>query len=275
MSTSPPPAAREPDTDRTVTTGWARVARPVVAASTRVRTRRVSWLVSASAATSLVAACGSATPAQPAAAPAVTVTVISSAEPGSAPPSTPATAPPSTPATAPSSSPATGPARPVPSAGAGTPAGPNVCRTATLRITVDASQAQGAAGSSYYPLNFTNTAATDCEMYGYPGVAFSRAAAGIGRQIGAAAQRSSGFAAVAVRLAPGQTAHAWLKVTVAGNYPAATCQPATARWLRVYPPGETMAGYLGRTFAACRSPSAALLSVLPVRAGQGVAGVTP
>ena len=94
-------------------------------------------------------------------------------------------------------------------------------------------------------------------------------------QIGAAALRSNAFSNSAVRLAPGQTAHAWLKVAVAANFPAATCQPVTAHWLRVYPPGETAAGYVSHTFSACSSASAVLLTVLPVRAGQGVAGVTP
>ena len=96
-----------------------------------------------------------------------------------------------------------------------------------------------------------------------------------GRQIGVAAQRNAAFAKTPVRLAPGQTAHAWLKVAVAANYPAATCQPVTAHWLRIYPPDETVAGYVGHTFSVCSSTSTALLSVLPVRAGQGVAGVTP
>ena len=85
-------------------------------------------------------------------------------------------------------------------------------------------------------------------MYGFPGVSFVTAATGTGLQIGAAAQRSRAFAKVAVRLAPGGTAHAWLKVAVAGNYPATSCHPATAHWLRIYPPGETAAGRPARLF---------------------------
>jgi hypothetical protein len=49
----------------------------------------------------------------------------------------------------------------------------------------------------------------------------------------------------------------------------------TARWLRIYPPGETVAGYLGHTFDTCSSASAPVLTVLPVRAGQGLAGSAP
>ena len=49
----------------------------------------------------------------------------------------------------------------------------------------------------------------------------------------------------------------------------------TAHWLRIFPPGETAAGYLGHTFDACSSSSTPVLTILPVRAGQGLAGSTP
>jgi Protein of unknown function (DUF4232) len=140
---------------------------------------------------------------------------------------------------------------------------------------VDDTQANGGAGSSYYPLNFTNTSTTTCAMYGYPGVSFAAAATTAGKQIGVAANRATAFTKVTVSLAPGATAHAWLKVAVAQNYPAASCQPVTARWLRVYPPGETVAGYVGHSVSACESSSAPLLTILPVRPGKGVAGTTP
>jgi hypothetical protein len=142
-------------------------------------------------------------------------------------------------------------------------------------MTIDLSQSGGAAGSTYYPLNFTNRSTTACEMYGYPGVSFVTAGSGSGKQIGAAAQRSTAFAKLAVRLGPGSSAHAWLKVTVAANYPAATCDPVTADWLKVYPPEETDAGYVSQTFSACGSAGAPLLTILPVRAGKGAVGVTP
>jgi hypothetical protein len=142
-------------------------------------------------------------------------------------------------------------------------------------MTIDLSQANGAAGSTYYPLNFTNTSAKPCQMYGYPGVSFVSAASGAGRQIGAPAMRSAAFTKLAVRLAPGGSAHAWLKVTVAANYPASTCDPVTADWLRVYPPEETVAGSVSQTFSACGSASAPQLTILPVRTGKGAAGVTP
>lgn len=147
------------------------------------------------------------------------------------------------------------------------------CSTASLALSVGDSQA--GAGNSYYPLNFTNTSGAACEMYGFPGVSFVTAPVGQGRQVGAAALRGGAFAKVAIMLEPKGSAHAWLKVATAVNYPAPDCRPVTVHWLRVYPPGETAAGYVGHAFTACSSASAPLLTVLPVRSGDGVAGATP
>ena len=225
---------------------------------TSVRIRRTAWFAAAAAAIALLAACGSAGPGQSASPPAT---------------SAPATSAPATSAPVTSTPAATRPASPSAPASAGTAL--SACRTATLRITLDASQASGTAGSTYYPLNFTNTSAATCQLYGYPGVSFTAAPSAAAQQIGAAAQRSRTFGKVKVRLVPGATAHAWVQVAVAGNYPASDCQPVTAHWLRVYPPGETVAGYVAHTFNACSSTSTALLTVLPVRVGQALAGVTP
>ena len=181
--------------------------------------------------------------------------------------------PPSTtrpPSTAPSSAPSAAPS----SAGTGA-AGLAACRSSSLSISLNDAQASGAAGSVYYPINFKNTSGQACGMYGYPGVSFVTAATGAGRQIGAAAARSRDFPKVTVRLAPGGTAHAWLQVTVAANYSASACQPVTAHWLRIYPPDETVAGYLGHDFNACSSSSTPVLTILPVRSGLGLAGVAP
>jgi Protein of unknown function (DUF4232) len=216
--------------------------------------RRVAWLAAAGAATTLLAACGS---------------------PGSGQPAAPSASAPSASLAPATSPPAAAPAPASPTAAPSGSAALAACRTATLRITLDASQASATAGSTYYPLNFTNTSASSCELYGYPGVSFAAASTAAAKQIGVAARRNGAFGKLTVRLAPGATAHAWLQVAVAGNYPASACQPVAANWLRVYPPGETVAGYVPHTFNACSSTSTALLTVLPVRAGQALAGVTP
>jgi hypothetical protein len=160
------------------------------------------------------------------------------------------------------------------SAASGT-AGLALCQPSSLQVTVNASQAGGAAGSTYLPVDFTNTSGSPCGLYGYPGMSFVTAGDSSGSQIGAAAEQNSSFGKVPVRLAAGGAAHAWLQVAEAGNYPAATCQPVTAHWLRVYAPGETQALYVSHAFDACSSDSAPLLTVMPVRSGQGVQGTTP
>lgn len=153
------------------------------------------------------------------------------------------------------------------------PAGLATCTTAGLSMTIDPKQAGGAAGSTYYPVDFTNTADSTCAMSGYPGVSFVTKANAAGQQIGAAAQRNPQFGAVVVRLAPGGHAHAWLQVAQAGNYPQ--CHQETARGLRVYPPDETRAGYVPQEFAACAATTAPQLTVMPVRPGRGAQGNTP
>jgi Protein of unknown function (DUF4232) len=266
MSMSPPPVARA---SLITVANLARAPGQAIAAGSG-RARRIAWLTGAAVASSLVAACGSAPASQPVAAPATTVTVTASPGAPGASPTAPVTSSPS-----PSSSRPPATTSPAPAASGSPGAGLAPCHTAALHMAVDDTQGQGAAGSAYYPLNFTNTSLSACVMYGYPGVSFAAAATGAGRQIGLAAQRNPAFPKASVRLGPGQTAHAWLRVAATANFPAAACQPVTARWLRVYPPGETVPGYLGRTFSVCSSSSTAQLSVLPVRAGHGIAGVTP
>jgi Protein of unknown function (DUF4232) len=153
--------------------------------------------------------------------------------------------------------------------------GLTACRSRLLAVTVETAQAGAATGSAFVPVDFTNTSRTACLMDGYPGMSFVTAGNGAGRQIGAAAEQYPGFTKLAVRLTPGGVAHAWLQVASASSYPLSTCQPVTAYWLRVLPPGQTGAIYVSYAFAACGSAKAPLLFVMPVRGGKGIRGVTP
>ena len=165
--------------------------------------------------------------------------------------------------------------------GSASPTGPSAggglttCHTAALRLTLDSRQADAAAGSTYYPIDFTNTSADPCALGGYPGVSFVTAADATGRQLGAAAQRNPQFGSLVVRLNPGGQAHAWLQVAQAGNYPASACSPTTARGLRIYPPDQTQAGYIQQDFPACATTSAQVLTIMPMRSGQGTRGTAP
>ncbi len=154
-------------------------------------------------------------------------------------------------------------------------AGLTACRSASLTVTVNTAQASALAGSTYYPVDFTNTSKSACGMTGFPVVSFVTADGSSGRQIGAAAQQNPAYSKLAVRIPAGGTAHAWLQVAVAGNYPASACKPVTAHWLRISPPQATGAGYVNFPFGACSSTKTPLLIILPVRAGKAVQGTTP
>ncbi len=167
---------------------------------------------------------------------------------------------------APASTPASAPSH---SAGPGLAA----CNTSALSVTLASDQGGGAAGSTYVPINFTNTTGTACALYGYPGVSFVTGPGG--SQIGAPATRAPNVSSISVMVASHATAHAWLQLVQAGNYPASTCHPVTAHWLKVYPPGNTAASYIGHSFPACSSAKVNILTVMPVRTGAGVQGQVP
>ena len=169
---------------------------------------------------------------------------------------------------------ATGAFSPVENPGAPTPAGPSLtretapsgpppCATSALRVSVSASQGV-AAGSSYYPIVFTNISGAACTLYGYPGVSFVAAAGG--SQIGIPATENPAHPRQLITLAAGQAAHAELQVVNAGNYPPANCGMVTAHWLRVYPPNQTAPLYASFTAQACTKPGT-ILTVQTVQPG--------
>jgi hypothetical protein len=153
-----------------------------------------------------------------------------------------------------------------PSPSSAPPPGPGQCPTSALRVTIG--QANGAAGSIYYPLVFTNASGVACTMFGYPGVSFVTGISG--SQLGGAAVRNPTFAANLVTLGPGATAHASLQVVVAQNYPASTCHPVTAHWLRIYPPGQFASLHVSFTAVTCTGKIAggSTLGIYVVRPGS-------
>jgi Protein of unknown function (DUF4232) len=169
------------------------------------------------------------------------------------------TVPQSPPASATSPSAPTSPTVPVQ-----TPAGPAGC--ATSGLTASLGRGGAAAGSTYYPIEFTNTSGATCSLYGYPGVSFVTAS---GAQVGAAATEDPVYPRRLVTLAAGATAHAELQVTVAQNYPAGDCTPVTVHRLKVYPPGQTSALYISLTTTACAKTSVNILTVQTVQPGGG------
>jgi hypothetical protein len=139
------------------------------------------------------------------------------------------------------------------------------------------SRGGAAAGSAYYPIDFTNISSTPCMMFGYPGVSFVTGQGG--SRLGKAATRNSAVAPVPVTLAPGKVAHATIQVTDAGNYTRSECKPVTGHWLKIYPPNQFTAIYARFTTQVCSArlpqPVGSQLGVYVVRSGAGKAGQGP
>ncbi len=168
--------------------------------------------------------------------------------------------------TAPTSSAPTSAAATTTAPAPATSTGVGMCLASQLTATLGAGGGAG-AGHLYPVLVLTNNGSTACWVRGYPGVSF--VGLGNGTQLGAAATReASGVPVTTVTLAPGQSAHSQLNITVAGNYDATTCNPKVADGLRVYPPDETHALFVASTaYTACQNASVALLIVRPLQAG--------
>ena len=136
---------------------------------------------------------------------------------------------------------------------------------ATRDLQVKAGESEGAAGSVYQTLDFTNIGTAPCTLYGYPGVSL---AAGLPvTQVGLAASRSMTAGPAVVTLQPGATGNAVLRITQALNYPSATCSPKDTSYLLIYPPNQTTPVYVSYKSTGCASIKVNLLTIGVVQAG--------
>lgn len=140
----------------------------------------------------------------------------------------------------------------------------SACPTRYLKATVG--PVQGAAGSVYFPLDFTNISNAPCTLYGYPGV--SLAGGTPVTQIGPGADRSPVTAKKLITLAPGAVASALLRIADAGNYPATICGPKPATYLQIFPPNQTTPIYVAFKTTAC-SKAVHQLTIRVIQAGSG------
>ena len=147
-------------------------------------------------------------------------------------------------------------------------AGPLACANGSLQVKLGLGQ--GYAGGVYQAIDFTNTSGATCTLFGYPGVSLVSGPPYV--QIGLAAKRQANNTPVEViTLAPGDVANALLQIVDALNFPTATCSPAAATDLQVYPPGQTAAVYLPNQSEACAEPVQTTF-IGPVQAGSGGQG---
>jgi hypothetical protein len=136
------------------------------------------------------------------------------------------------------------------------------CHVSQLKIALGGSE--GAAGTIYYRILFTNKSAVACSLRGYPGV--SSVGGSDGHQIGAAAPRDPATVHTIV-LRPRAVAGASYGQVQALNFPKARCHPVTSLGLRVYAPGATAARFLPLKHLACSSTAVRGSHVGPVTAG--------
>jgi Protein of unknown function (DUF4232) len=143
-------------------------------------------------------------------------------------------------------------------------------QSGNVSVWVADGQGSGAAGTIYYPLEFTNLSGHTCSMYGFPGVsAISRS----GQQLGSPATWESGGSFGTPRtviVAPGATVHTILAYhdVVVSTSPG--CDPVTTTFeLRVYPPDQSGAAFAFFGLQACSHAGPAYLSVGPIKPGVG------
>jgi hypothetical protein len=154
----------------------------------------------------------------------------------------------------------TQPVTPVPAAAAGTG-----CSSHDLRAA--AGTAEGAAGSVYQVITFTNLGSGPCTLYGYPGV--SLASGSPVTQVGAAADRQSGEKAAVVTLQPQGVASATLRIVEAQNFPSSKCGAAKTTSMKIYPPNQTAPLYLTYNSTGCTDAATHLLTITTVVSGNG------
>jgi hypothetical protein len=105
-------------------------------------------------------------------------------------------------------------------------------------LTLSISGEEGALGTIYRGLVFTNTGGRTCTIQGFPGMSF--VAGDDGHQVGKAAAWDGAKGGV-LTLKPGEAATAPVGFTNIDAYDPANCRPTPVRGLRVYPaPAENV-----------------------------------
>jgi hypothetical protein len=158
---------------------------------------------------------------------------------------------------------------------AGASTGAPRCTTRQLVVWLNTT-GNGAAGSSYYNLEFTNLSAHACALSGFPGVSAINVA---DQQIGSAAGHNAEHAPALITLSSGaansgldgfqtgDTATVVLQITDAGNYSNATCGRVAAAGLRVFPPDQTASKVIPFPFVTCSHRGPLILHVESVQKG--------
>ena len=141
------------------------------------------------------------------------------------------------------------------------------CIGAHLKVSVGTSQ--GAAGTIWYPIVFTNTGASACSIWGVPAIQpVVGGSAHSTTHVGPPAHNNSmGAMPVRHEIAPGKSVSAGFGVTESGNYTASTCVAKNAGAVVVTLGGFVANRYLTLHISVCTKIASTHTQLL-------VAGVT-
>jgi len=139
------------------------------------------------------------------------------------------------------------------------------CSASDTQVWLGDGEGGGTAGTTYYPLEFSNIGHRLCTLYGYPGVSAYRGAL---KQVGSGADRSTSAHSL-ITLRPNATGHALIGIR---DWGALCSKPVVVDGLKVYPPGQRSPKEIGFSFDACAHKG--VLVVGPMRAGVGIPGHT-
>jgi hypothetical protein len=147
------------------------------------------------------------------------------------------------------------------------PASVPACAAGNLGAWVAVDQGNGAAGSIYFPLQFTNLSGRACSLHGFPGVsAIDRN----GHQLGSPASWDHVSVPRTVLLAAGATAHSVLRWSDATVTTAPGCGPVNSAFeLRIYPPDQRSSTHAAFGLEVCSHPGPIYLTVGPIIPGVG------
>jgi hypothetical protein len=135
------------------------------------------------------------------------------------------------------------------------------CKTSQLVIWLF--NGQGAAGSFFYELNFTNQGGSTCSMRGYPkafGVDLQ------GKRVGLDFAHETGKQKlITLRGGGSETATAKLRLVDPGAFSPAECHPTKIAGIRVVPPGQSASKVVPFPSETCaQEPTESAASVGPV-----------
>jgi Protein of unknown function (DUF4232) len=121
-----------------------------------------------------------------------------------------------------------------------------------------------------YTLEFTNVSTRACRLYGYPVVSAYVGQGPAGTQIGSVAAHDTSVRPQPVMLAPGQTAHAVLRVTSTETFQPNACAQVAVAELRVVLPDQLRPAFVPIHLSACSKKGPEFLRVEAIQPRPGI-----